>query len=76
MILTLNRRYPTDVCDGAMIVLATYTINAFHPGRLMGDGTHWAWHAHAPLPSQLDIENGASAGGSLSEKKSATDGSH
>ena len=56
-----------------MIVLATYSINFFHPGRLMGDGSHWAWHTSAALPSQRDIENG---GSSFSEKKTVTNDSH
>jgi hypothetical protein len=28
-------RYITDVFDGAMIVLAMYTLNFFHPGVLL-----------------------------------------
>lgn len=31
----LTRRSFIDVLDGAMIVLATYTLNIFHPGRLL-----------------------------------------
>ncbi|KAI0788440.1 RTA1-domain-containing protein [Abortiporus biennis] len=30
-----------NVCDGAMIVVAFYTLNIFHPGRLLGPGPSW-----------------------------------
>ena len=30
-----------DVLDGAMIVLAMYTLNFFHPGRLIGRADAW-----------------------------------
>lgn len=41
----LTRRSFTDVLDGAMIVLATYTLNIFHPGRLL----------YAESPVQIDV---------------------
>lgn len=50
-----------------MILLATYTINFFHPGRLMGDPSQWAW-GRRPALVPADVENG---GGSFSEKKIA-----
>lgn len=30
-----------DVLDGAMIVLATFTMNFLHPGFLLGNGSTW-----------------------------------
>ena len=30
-----------DVLDGAMIVLATFSMNFFHPGWLLGHGDTW-----------------------------------
>ena len=30
-----------DVLDGAMIVLATFTMNFLHPGLLLGRGNTW-----------------------------------
>lgn len=41
----LTRRSFTDVLDGAMIVLATYTLNIFHPGRLL----------YSESPVQVDV---------------------
>ncbi len=31
----------SDVLDGSMITLATYCLNIFHPGPLLGSGKEW-----------------------------------
>ena len=53
-----------------MIVLATYSMNVFHPGLLMGGAAAWSWSRH-PVPQDnatvTDIEKSASC---MDEKKS------
>ncbi|KAI0327744.1 RTA1-domain-containing protein [Cubamyces sp. BRFM 1775] len=42
-----------NVLDGAMIVLAMFTVNLFHPGLLLGKADRW----NAKSPSEADSEN-------------------
>ena len=37
---------PLDICDGAMIILATSMMNVLHPGALMGHDSQWTWNDH------------------------------
>ena len=42
-------RSSTDVFDGMMVVLATYTLNALHPVRLLKAAAAERWSTSVPL---------------------------
>ena len=44
----------SDVLDGAMIVLASFTLNFFHPGLLLGRGDTWNRKHYEPETKSLD----------------------
>ena len=43
-----HTRCGTDTFDAAMIVLAMYTLNFFHPGRLLGRADTWLYKEPEP----------------------------
>ena len=43
-----HARCGTDTFDAAMIVLAMYTLNFFHPGRLLGRADTWLYKEPEP----------------------------
>ncbi|KAF7799540.1 hypothetical protein EIP86_010777 [Pleurotus ostreatoroseus] len=43
-----------NVLDGAMIVLASFTLNFFHPGLLLGRGDTWNRKHYEPETKSLD----------------------
>ena len=45
----------TDICDGAMIVIASYSMNFCHPGLLMGSASTWSWTRHPVPQQQVDV---------------------
>ena len=52
----------TDVCDGAMIVLAFYTLNFFHPGFLLGKANVWTSRSKTPSEADSEIQQKSHAG--------------
>ncbi len=48
-------RLDPDVLDGAMIVLAMYTLNVFHPGFLLGRANVWSSANKTPSEADSDI---------------------
>lgn len=47
MALEINDTASTDVLDGAMITLAMYTLNIFHPGYLLPQARAIADDSHS-----------------------------
>ncbi|KAI0692783.1 RTA1-domain-containing protein [Cytidiella melzeri] len=50
-----------NVLDGAMIVLATFTLNLFHPGFLLGNGRSWYMNGNSSFNdshSNTTVEDG------------------
>ena len=43
-----HARCGADTFDAAMIVLAMYTLNFFHPGRLLGRADTWLYKEPEP----------------------------
>lgn len=56
MLLRLLPYSPSDVLDGGMVTLATFALNIFYPGILLGDGSQWKARRASKSQTSTDIE--------------------